>query len=1149
MKSAFSLGLLFVCTFFLYTVTLAQRVNPGSEETVQFDIIRSDMNGFSYRVTFPEPSFHLRGKGEKNYYQLTIPGCYPAVSQGKPNLPLWNRIMEIPLNSTFSVTLSDVETVPLTVPTAFSGMELIPVQPPRPKQKSEALPFIKDPVAYSKDDWFGYGFVNIKDDGVMRNARIARLSLSPVEYHPVTRQLRYIKTATVAISFNYLQQADPVGWKASFCSPFMDGSAGTLNENIFVPPPQPVQHPVRYVILSDPMFQAALQPFIQWKKEKGFEVIEVYKGAAGVGSTASSMKAYLQSIYNASTPSNPAPTFLLIVGDVQQIPSFNGNTGALCTDLYYAEYTNDIYPELYYGRFSATNLTQLQPQIDKTLLVERYLMASPSYLENAILVAGNDASHAPIWANGQMHYAEDEYVNPSNNIIPHTYLYPTSSSQTSQIIQRFNMGAGFVNYSAHGSTSGWADPAFTSTTVGTLTNAEKYPIVISNACETNQFSINQCFGEALLRAQDKGAVGAIGASDLTYWDEDYYFSVGLVGSIILYPTYSQSGPGFYDRLFHTHGEAYPEWAVTQGSIIHSGNLAVTQSGSLVEYYWEIYHLMGDPSLMPYLGVPSSLNPIFPQSLPTGLTQVTIQTDPYCYVALSANNALHGAGLTDANGMISLSIQPVSQPVTAKLVITGQNRIPYIDSIIFTTPAGPYVLADSVAYHDTAGNNDLQIDAGEIIQMDVRFRNYTSFNAGLLTARFICQDPFITVTDSLFSISSLAGLNVLIGTAAFTFQVADFVPDLHFVSGLIRIDDGASNVWSVPVGFFINSPDIRIHQVYLSDHTGNGNGKIEPGEDFEFIVRIQNRGHATLHALDVSLEQNSNYIQLNNPNKVLPVFLAGQYYEVSFPAKALAYPIPKGSVVRITAKSSQNNYADSLTTYKMLDPVLEDFESNGFTTFDWVLTGSQPWFTSTLLPYEGTTCAQSGAIPNQSSTSMSLQFPVISKDSIYFVYKVSSEENYDCLRFMIDNQEVGKWSGEQMTWTWVKFPVDSGLCTFTWTYEKDYYWEEGQDCAWIDYIIFPPTSLYMPVQQPEGTPPAVFIHPNPTSGSIHIRLSGESTTKMNITLFRQDGQIIEQQVIPEAHESTEINLQPFASGVYFLMIETPTGNQTRKIIKY
>jgi hypothetical protein len=91
-------------------------------------------------------------------------------------------------------------------------------------------------------------------------------------------------------------------------------------------------------------------------------------------------KNYLKNLYNSGTSSDPPPSFVLFVGDVDQIPSFNGSTGSHVTDLYYCEYTNDFLPEVYYGRFSCTGVSDLQPQIDKTLEYEKYLMPDDSFL-------------------------------------------------------------------------------------------------------------------------------------------------------------------------------------------------------------------------------------------------------------------------------------------------------------------------------------------------------------------------------------------------------------------------------------------------------------------------------------------------------------------------------------------------------------------------------------------------------------------------------------------------------------------------------------------------------------------------------------------------------------------------------------------------
>ena len=125
--------------------------------------------------------------------------------------------------------------------------------------------------------------------------------------------------------------------------------------------------PVKYVIVSDPMFREALQPFIKWKTKRGFNVIEAYTNDPAVGKTINSIKAYLQNLYTSATSTDPAPTFVLFVGDVAQIPAFN--CGDHVSDLYYCEYTGDYLPEVYYGRFSANTVAELLPQINKTLAI------------------------------------------------------------------------------------------------------------------------------------------------------------------------------------------------------------------------------------------------------------------------------------------------------------------------------------------------------------------------------------------------------------------------------------------------------------------------------------------------------------------------------------------------------------------------------------------------------------------------------------------------------------------------------------------------------------------------------------------------------------------------------------------------------------
>ncbi len=81
---------------------------------------------------------------------------------------------------------------------------------------------------------------------------------------------------------------------------------------------------------------------------------------------------------------------------------------------------------------------------------------------------------------------------------------------------------------------------------------------------------------------------------------------------------------------------------------------------------------------------------------------------------------------------------------------------------------------------------------------------------------------------------------------------------------------------------------------------------------------------------------------------------------------------------------------------------------------------------------------------------------VSAGQIKFHYKVSSEQNWDWLRFYIDSSQKLYKSGT-IGWTQASFDVSAGSHTFKWCYEKDSSSSEGSDATWIDEVQFPTTS--------------------------------------------------------------------------------------------
>jgi len=135
------------------------------------------------------------------------------------------------------------------------------------------------------------------------------------------------------------------------------------------------------------------------------------------------------------------------------------------------------------------------------------------------------------------------------------------------------------------------------------------------------------------------------------------------------------------------------------------------------------------------------------------------------------------------------------------------------------------------------------------------------------------------------------------------------------------------------------------------------------------------------------------------------------------------------------------------TYYIL-PSLEEAVDN--TALSWDTGGRVDWFGQTSTYHYGGDAAQSGTIShNQESW---VQTTVTGPGTLKFYWKVSSEANFDFLRFYIDGDEQERISGT-VDWQQKTYGISSGSHTLKWTYTKDGSVKRGSDCGWLDKVEF------------------------------------------------------------------------------------------------
>ncbi len=131
---------------------------------------------------------------------------------------------------------------------------------------------------------------------------------------------------------------------------------------------------------------------------------------------------------------------------------------------------------------------------------------------------------------------------------------------------------------------------------------------------------------------------------------------------------------------------------------------------------------------------------------------------------------------------------------------------------------------------------------------------------------------------------------------------------------------------------------------------------------------------------------------------------------------------------------------------------EGFESGDFMSYAWTPSGDSLWIVDNAGAYQGGYCAKSGPIDHLQTSILSLSVQVPVNGIIAFFKRTSCENNYDYLKFYIDDVQQGQWTGSS-NWSYVQFPITQGIHSIKWAYVKDQGVSSGSDCAWLDNILF------------------------------------------------------------------------------------------------
>ena len=180
---------------------------------------------------------------------------------------------------------------------------------------------------------------------------------------------------------------------------------------------------------------------------KGFttEMVNV----SDIGSNSSAIENYVDNYYYEN-----GLTFLLLVGDIAQIPSPSISGSASDPSYGFIE-GNDSYAEVIVGRFSGSTPAHISTQVERSIEYERSPQNGADWYDNALGVASNQGPGFGGYTDDDFNDFMWETVLSGFTYDSYEDIYDGSGGTLSQGINAINNGVSLINYTGHGSISSW----------------------------------------------------------------------------------------------------------------------------------------------------------------------------------------------------------------------------------------------------------------------------------------------------------------------------------------------------------------------------------------------------------------------------------------------------------------------------------------------------------------------------------------------------------------------------------------------------------------------------------------------------------------------------------------------------------------------
>ena len=638
---------LFIIIFFLLIINITAYELNIIKNTTSEILLEFSLNNYEIREF---------KKNEKIYSKIVLRNSNYNFRNKEPLVPFITENIIIPEVSNYSTQLSSL---------AIECKKIKPLPAAiKPFRLGDKVSIKDNKIT---DKYLPESIVEFSNTYILRDFKGLTIRINPFQFNSHTNQLKIIQKFNLRIDFS---RPSNINFPSLISKPFFEIYKNRfINFRNYLKRYPPIIDSGNMIIISDSEFADSMQELSIWKNRKGIPT-QIYEYPEATGSGETALKNFIQSQYDENDI-----TFILLVGDDEQIPAATGYSGWAngneADPVYALLEGDDEYPDALIGRFSVEDETQIQTVVNKNLSYEMEAEIESDWFNKATGIASNEAFPP---------FPVDWYLMAGlrDTLLAYNYthvdqFYDPGVTPLS-IADAVDEGRSWINYLGHGGITGWNTGYFNVNQVEQLNNDFKLPVVISVACNVGNFAEQTCFAETWQRHGSpeiaRGSIAFLGASvgqNVAAW-------VGQEEIInrLVQDDFSTVGGVAFNGMMQAI-DVYPGIGVGTGS-------ECVQS----------WHLFGDPSLSYYTDTPTEMvvqHSDLTPDIENLEVEVFAEQQPVlnALAALNYNGILIGSNYTDANGFAQINLDSYyPDGSTIELIVTAFNKLPYFEEISSTT---------------------------------------------------------------------------------------------------------------------------------------------------------------------------------------------------------------------------------------------------------------------------------------------------------------------------------------------------------------------------------------------------------------------------------------------------------------------------------